>query len=336
MRLNQNEKQEIIRLVEGSDLGVTRTLKELGIHKSTFYNWYNAYLEDGYDGLADKPCKRKQYWNKVSDKERQLVVETALEYPDKSSREVACYITDNYKRYISESSVYRILKEKGLITTPAFMLMKAADEYKTKTTRVNEMWQTDFTYLHVKGWGWYYLSTIIDDYSRFIISWRLCKTMKAGDVRNTIDDALNITGIHPEQMPKLLTDNGACYISSELNDFLQEQGIKHIRGSIRHPQTQGKIERYHRSMKNVIKLDVYFIPEELKHKLAEFIYYYNYQRYHESLNNVAPADVYTGRAYQIIKRRLKIKQKTLNERKNSYFKNKLLDQKKKSLSFVMN
>ena len=102
MRLNQNEKQEIIRLVEGSDLGVTRTLKELGIHKSTFYNWYNAYLENGYDGLADKPCKRKQYWNKVSDKERQLVVETALEYPDKSYREVACYITDNYKRYISE------------------------------------------------------------------------------------------------------------------------------------------------------------------------------------------------------------------------------------------
>jgi len=151
--------------------------------------------------------------------------------------------------------------------------------------------------------------------------------MKAEDVRNTIDDALNIAGIYPEQMPKLLTDNGSCYISSELNDFLEEQGIKHIRGSIRHPQTQGKIERYHRSMKNVIKLDVYFIPEELKRKLAEFIYYYNYQRYHESLNNVAPADVYTGRAYQIIKRRLRIKQKTLNERKNSYLKNKLLSEK---------
>lgn len=160
--------------------------------------------------------------------------------------------------------------------------------------------------------------------------------MKAVDVRNTLDDALNVTGMPPGQMPKLLTDNGSCYISSELNDFLDDQGIKHIRGSIRHPQTQGKIERYHRSMKNVIKLDVYFIPEELKRKLAEFIYYYNYQRYHESLNNVTPADVYNGRANQIIKRRLKTKQKTLNERKTSYFKNKLLEQKKKSLSFVMN
>jgi putative transposase len=335
MRLNQKEKYEIILLVEGSELGVNGTLKELGITKRTFYNWYNAYLENGYDGLAAKPSKRKQYWNKISDKERQLVIETALEYPDKSSREVACYITDTYKRYISESSVYRILKQKGLITTPAFMLIKAADEYKDKTKRVNEMWQTDFTYLKVFGWGWYYLSTIIDDYSRYIVSWKLCKTMKADDVRNTVDDALNVTGMPPGQMPKLLTDNGACYISSELNGFLQDQGIKHIHGRINHPQTQGKIERYHRSMKNVIKLDVYYTPDELKRKIAEFVYYYNYLRYHESLNNVTPADVYTGRANQIIKRRLRIKQKTLNERKNSYFKNKLSDENKKSHSFVM-
>lgn len=336
MRLNQKEKYETILLVEASELGVNATLKELGIPKGTFYNWYNAYLEYGYDGLANKPCKRKQYWNKISEQERQLVVETALEYPDKSSREVACFITDTYKRYISESSVYRILKEKGLITTPAFMLMKAADEYKVKTKRVNEMWQTDFTYMKVIGWGWYYLSTIIDDYSRYIISWKLCKTMKADDVRITVDNALNVTGMPPGQMPKLLTDNGSCYISSELNDYLQEQGMKHIRGSIRHPQTQGKIERYHRSMKNVIKLDVYYTPDELKRKLSEFIYYYNYKRYHESLNNVTPADVYNGRANQIMKRRLKIKQKTLNDRKNSYLKTKLMDEKKKSLSFAMN
>jgi putative transposase len=336
MRLNQKEKYETILLVEGSELGVNGTLKELGIPKSTFYNWYNAYLEDGYDGLAGKPCKRRQFWNKISEEERQRIVETALEHPDKSPREVACYIIDNNKRYVSESSVYRILKKKGLITTPAFMLMKAADEYKDKTKRVNEMWQTDFTYLKVIGWGWYYLSTIIDDYSRYIISWKLCKTMKADDVRSTVDNALNVTGMPPGQMPKLLTDNGACYISSELNGFLQEQGIQHIHGSINHPQTQGKIERYHRSMKNVIKLDHYYTPDELKKKIAEFVYYYNYQRCHESLHNVTPADVYTGRATQIIKRRLKIKQKTLNERKNNYFKNKLSVENNKSLSFALN
>lgn len=336
MRLSQKEKHEIIAMVEKSDMGVTRTLKELGIHKSTFYKWYDAYLEHGYEGLAAKPCKRKQYWNQIPEKERNLVVKIAEKYPDKSPREVACFITDNYKRYISESSVYRILKENGLIATPAFMLMKAADEYTTKTKGVNEMWQTDFTYLHVKGWGWYYLSTVIDDYSRYIISWKLCKSMSADDVRQTLDMALQVTGLPSNQMPKLLTDNGPCYISTDLNDYLKGQRIKHIHGRANHPQTQGKIERYHRSMKNVVKLDVYFMPEELERKIAEFVHYYNYQRYHESLNNVTPADTYYGRANQIIKRRARIKRQTLNDRKNSYLTSRFMEENKKSVSFAMN
>jgi len=336
MRLNQQEKQEIIRLVENSELSATRTLKELGIHKSTFYKWYDRYLEQGYEGLAAKPCKRKQYWNQIPQKERSLVVKVAQKYPDKSSREVACLITDTYKRYISESSVYKILKEKGLIPAPVFNLIKAADEYKDKTKRVNEMWQTDFTYLHVKCWGWYYLSTVIDDYSRYIVSWKLCKTMTADDVKQTLDMALQVTGLPSEQMPRLLSDNGPCYISSDLDEYLKGRKIKHIHSRANHPQTQGKIERYHRSMKNVVKLDVYFIPEELERKIAEFVHYYNYQRYHESLHNVTPADAYYGRANQILKRRLKIKQQTLNNRKNNYLKNRLLDENKKSLSFVMN
>lgn len=336
MRLSQAEKYEIIQMVEASELGITRTLKELGIAKSTFYKWYDAYLESGYDGLAAKPCKRKQYWNQIPQREKNLVVKVAERYPDISCREVACRITDEHKRFISESSVYKILKEKGLIPTPAFVLMKAADEYEHKTKHVNEMWQTDFTYLHVKGWGWYYLSTVIDDYSRFIVSYKLCKTMGADDVRQTLDMALQATGLPSNQMPRLLTDNGPCYISSDLNDYLQGQKIKHIRGRACHPQTQGKIERYHRSMKNKVKLDVYFMPEELERKIDEFVHYYNHQRYHESLNNVTPADVYYGRANQVIKRRLKIKQQTLKQRRSNYFKERLLGENNKTLSFVMN
>ena len=322
MRLNQTEKYEIILLVEQSELGVGRTLKELGLHKSTFYNWYNAYLEQGYDGLADKPCKRNQYWNRITDEERQLVVETALEHPQKSSREVACLMTDTNKRYISESSVYRILKAQGLITGPAYVLTHADDEFKDKTVRVNEMWQTDFTYFKIIGWGWYYHSTILDDYSRFIITSKLRKSMKDVDAEICVDDALKVTGLSRNQRPKLLTDNGSCYISEKFNKFLDDQNIKHIRGKPMHPQTQGKIERYHRSMKNVVKLDIYFTPEELERAIAKFVHYYNYERYHESLNNVTPADVYFGRAPKILERRKKIKQKTLNERRSNYFKSK--------------
>jgi transposase InsO family protein len=111
----------------------------------------------------------------------------------------------------------------------------------------------------------------------------------------TLDLALEAARIKTGVMPKLLSDNGPCYIGNELADYLDDQGMKHIRGKPLHPQTQGKIERYHRTMKNIIKLENYYSPDELRYRLAEFIEYYNHERYHESLDNLTPADVYFGR-----------------------------------------
>lgn len=117
MHYSQSEKFEIIRLVEQSDLGVIRTLRELKVNKTTFYKWYNSYLEDGFDGLARKKSTRNGSWNKINEADRDKVVEISLEKPELSPREVAWYITDTYNYYISESSVYRILKLNGLIST---------------------------------------------------------------------------------------------------------------------------------------------------------------------------------------------------------------------------
>ena len=146
MRFSQEEKHELIKLVEGSDLSTNRTLKELGLHKRTYYNWYKRYLEHGFDGLASHKKNPRQTWNKIPQKQRSLVVEQALEHPELSSRELAVHIVDHHQWYISESSVYRILKERGLITAPAHILLSASDEFRDKTRRVNEMWQNDFTY----------------------------------------------------------------------------------------------------------------------------------------------------------------------------------------------
>ena len=323
MRFNQQEKYDIIMLVDGSDLSANRTLKELGIHKRTFYNWYKRYLDDGYDGLAPKAKGRQQAWNKIPPEQQTQVVEEALEHEELSSRELAFHIIDNHKWFISESSVYRILKRAGLITSPAHIVMSAANEFETKTKRINEMWQTDFTYFKIIGWGWYYLSTIIDDYSRFIITWDLRSQMTSKDVMPSVDKALQFTGLNKENAPKLLSDNGSCYISGEIKDFLEEKGIKPINGKPMHPQTQGKIERYHRTMKNVIKLDNYYSPEDLIKAIAEFVQYYNNERYHESLRNLTPADVYFGRDKKILKERSRIKEKTLKERRKNYIKEKL-------------
>ena len=201
--------------------------------------------------------------------------------------------------------------------------MSAANEFENKTCRINEMWQTDFTYFKIIGWGWYYLSTIIDDYSRFIIARDLCSQMTSNDVKPSVNKALEFTGLKKENAPKLLSDNGSCYISEEIKGFLMGKGIKPINGKPMHPQTQGKIERYHRTMKNVIKLDNYYSPEDLAKAVAEFVQYYNYERYHESLNNITPADVYFGRDKQILKERGKTKKKTLEERRKNCIAKKL-------------
>lgn len=321
MHYSPSEKYEIIRLVEQSELGVIRTLKELKINKTTFYNWYNAYLEKGYDGLVRKRSKVNTTWNKINEADRDKVVELALEKPELSSRELAWFITDTYRYYISESSVYRILKANGLISVPAFRMSSASDSFKDKTTGVNQMWQTDFTYFKIVGWGWYYLSTVLDDYSRYIVHYKLCSTMKSEEVMHTIDQAqIKAQVLNNSTKPKLLSDNGSCYISNELANYLKDNNMKHVRGRPLHPQTQGKIERYHRSMKNIVKLDNYYTPNQLEVALEKFVQYYNFKRYHEAINNLTPAQVYFGKGQMILNQRNKTKIKTLNNRKKQYQK----------------
>ena len=315
MRRSASEKLEIIRIVENSELGVKRTLEELGINRSTFYEWYRKYLENGFEGLKPMVAQRQSFWNKIPKKQRHQVVEIALDQPSLSPRELACHITDNHGWFISESSVYRILKERGLITSPAWILMQAADEFKDKTTYVHQQWQMDFTYFKIIGWGWYYLSTVLDDFSRYIITWDLCCNMETDDAKRSVDIAILETGVSEDEMPRLLTDNGPAYISNEFKNYVNDQNMGHVRGAPYHPQTQGKIERYHRTMKNVVKLENYFFPDELRARIAEFVDYYNNRRYHESLGNITPADVYFGRAKEIKMQRQEIKMKTIKERR---------------------
>lgn len=326
MRYCATDKYEIIQLVQNSKLSVRQTLDRLSIHKSTFYNWLNRYQENGIDGLEDKKPIPQAVWNKITETHRDAVVELALEKPELSPRELAVSYTDDKRYFISESSVYRLLKEQDLITSPAYILLKASDKFQQPTTHVNEMWQTDFTYFKIIGWGWYYLSTILDDYSRFIVSWRLCKTMGANDVSDTLDDALRFTGLDSVKVnhkPRLLSDNGPCYVSGELAEYLEEQGMTHTRGRPYHPQTQGKIERWHRSMKNQILLDNYYFTSELEEQLQKFVSYYNHERYHESLNNLTPADVFYGRGEEIFDEREMIKQNTMALRKQMHYDKKL-------------
>ena len=318
MRYLASEKLEIIKLVEQSHLPAQRTLDRLGIPRRTFYRWYDRYMGGGPEALQDRPSAPSRVWNRIPADIHDQIIELALEQSELSPRELAVRFTDKARYFVSEASVYRLLKAHDLITSPAYVVIKAANEFHTKTTRPNEMWQTDFTYFKIIGWGWMYLSTVLDDYSRYIIAWKLCATMRAEDVTDTLDMALAASGCdqaHVRHKPRLLSDNGPSYIAGELADYIEARSMSHVRGAPMHPQTQGKIERWHQTLKNRILLENYFLPGDLQTQIGAFVEHYNHRRYHESLDNVTPADAYFGRAAAIIKQRETIKHQTIQHRR---------------------
>ncbi len=267
MRYTASEKLEIIRIVEQSHLSVRRTLDQIGIPRATFYRWYDLYQTAGPDALEDRSPNPGRVWNRIPDAVRGRILQLALDAPELSPRELAVRFTDTESYFVSEASVYRLLKAHDLITSPAFVVIKAAEEFKEKTVRPNQLWQTDFTYLKVIGWGWFYLSTILDDFSRYIIAWKLCTTMKAEDVTATLELALKASGCDQAMVvhkPRLLSDNGSSYIAGDLAEWLDDRDMEHIRGAPYHPQTQGKIERWHQTLKNRILLENYYLPGDLK------------------------------------------------------------------------
>ena len=318
MRYPASEKRAIINLVERSHLPVRRTLDKLGIPSTTFYRWYDRYRAQGEAGLEDRTCGPGRVWNRIPDDIRSQIVDLALDEPELSPRELAVTFTDTRGYFISEASVYRLLKAHDLITSPAFVVIKAADEFREKTTGPNQLWQTDFTYLKVIGWGWFYLSTILDDFSRYVIAWKLCTTMKASDVTDTLTRALQASGCDGARVvhkPRLLSDNGSSYIAGDLAAWLEDRGIDHVRGAPNHPQTQGKIERWHQTLKNRVLLENYYMPGDLETQIGTFVDHYNQRRYHESLGNLTPADVYFGRGMAIVNRREGIKKRTIQQRR---------------------
>jgi len=318
MRYSASEKLEIIRLVEQSALGVRPTLEKLGIPRATFYRWYDQYQRGGPEALEDRVPRPDRVWNRIPDAIREKIVDLALEAPELSPRELAVRFTDTKGYFVSEASVYRLLKAHDLITSPAFIVMKAADSFKDQTSAPNQLWQTDFTYLKVIGWGWFYLSTVLDDYSRYIIAWKLCSTMKVEDVTDTLVLALQASGCdraRVKHQPRLLSDNGSSYISADLAQWLEQRRMQHVRGAPYHPQTQGKIERWHQTLKNRILLENYYLPGALEAQIDTFVDHYNHQRYHESIQNLTPADVYFGRGQAILMQRERIRRDTIAQRR---------------------
>lgn len=308
-------KTEIIELVSRSGLPCSRALSQLRLPRSTYYRWLKR-LSEGR--LEDRKGGSRIPWNKLRPDEESRVLALARDSPELSCRQLALTITDVRGEHLSESTVYRVLKRAGLIKAAEIVGFKAGKEYRHKTKQPNELWASDCCHLRVVDWGWYYLVSVMDDYSRFILAWDLKADMTGASLEDVVQQAVDftgMTGVPLEDRTVLLSDNGAGYISQQFNQYLRLVGIRHITASPFHPQTNGKIERYHRTVKGEIDQLPYEMPADLKKAIAGFIEYYNYRRYHEGLGNVTPWDVYAGRHVEILQRRKEAKSRTLQERR---------------------
>jgi RNA-directed DNA polymerase len=307
--MSPSEKVNILAQVENQSRRKRKVLAELGISRSTYYRWRQG---------QDESKHRVRPWNRVTPNEERRILAVAREFPELSSRQLSAWITDKEGFAVSESTVYRILRREGLVKRQEIQ-PEAAKEYHTRTTRPHQMWATDASYFRVVGWGYYYLVTVLDDYSRFILGWKLQKDMSANSLIEVVQEAVDATGmidVPVENRTRLLSDNGAGYVSRAFRDYLNLVGIGHILAAPYHPQTNGKVERYQQSLKREVNQLPYELPSHLEKAIADFVEYYNYRRYHKALGNVTPADVLYGRREAILLRRKEVQILTIKRRRN--------------------
>lgn len=244
--MSLEEKLNILRMAECSGLPKADVLKKFDIPERTYYRWQRRFRLSGRLGLVDIKIRKSRPWNRLLDEEREIVMDMATLYPVLSSRELACKITDKCSFSVSESTVYRLLKNAGLIREHIARTFPASDEYHTKTTRVNEQWQTDASYFKAVGWGWYYLISVLDDFSRRIIAWRLRKDMTVDSFSDVVELAAEVVGLDempPDLRPRLVSDRGPALISGEFEEYLEVLGIGHILAShiIRRPTVRSNV-----------------------------------------------------------------------------------------------
>ena len=302
------EKVGIVERVDGQTGRKRQTLMKMGVARSSYYRWRHL----------KSPKPRARPWNRITPNEEHRILAVAREFPDLSSRQISVWITDNEGFAVSESTVYRILRREGLVKRAEFETA-AAKEYHTRTSHPHQMWSTDCSYFRVPGWGYYYLVTVMDDYSRFILGWKMQTDMSANSLIEVVQQAVDFTGmtdIPVLDRTKLLSDNGSGYVSRAFNDYLRLISIDHIRSAPFHPQTNGKIERYQQSLKKQVNQLTYELPNDLEKAIGGFVEYYNHSRYHVALGNVTPADVLYSRREKILKRRKEVQAATIGRRRD--------------------
>lgn len=286
-RFSSEVKAELLALVrrtqERTGWTVRRILHQLGLSKARYREWSNRAARDA---LADQSTAAPTC-DSILAEEQRAVLDYALAHPKDGYRRLAWQMVDEDVACLSPSSVYRILAEADLLYR--WKRSTRSGEAPAKPTRPHERWHTDLMYARI-GDAWYFLVTVLDAYSRYVVHWELLTTMTASDVRLVLQQALEATGAHP----KLVTDNGSQFTAAEFKDLVRRFSVEHIRIRTYHPESNGLVERFHRSTREALADDELLTLSRAREMIGAWVEAYNERRLHAGLGYLTPADFYRG------------------------------------------
>lgn len=323
MRFLPEEKLDIIQLARYSGLGFKKTLKLFGIKSHRVWQWIRSIEEEGFAGLIDKPPIPKILPFKHTSEEESLILERANTYTHLNHRKLSHQIFRDEDVFVSESLVYRILKEHNLIRSKPMLKIEAADSWKIKPQTPNELWHIDISYipcgLNEQGKViFWYLIVALDGFSRFVLAWDLFPDMTKERCFQVVDQALFLAQLPQDKRPKLLSDNGKQFRARKAREFFKELlNLKQIFTGVHHPETNGKMERLFESAKyEALYRNDYSSAKEARQILLTFFDYYNNHRLHQALGYRIPREAYYGLNQDYAQRRQKTKLEKLNQRRN--------------------
>jgi transposase InsO family protein len=261
----------------------------LGVGGSKFYAWRNRY------GLANEHNGRipRDFW--LTEAEKQAILDFHDRHPLEGYRRLTFMMLDADVAAASPTSVYRVLRAAGRLDRNRFSPSKKGTGF-VQPLRPHQHWHVDIAYVNVAG-TFYFLCTLLDGYSRAIVHWELREQMEETDVEIVVQRAREK---HPDQHPRIISDNGPQFIARDFKEFIRQAGLTHVRTSPYYPQSNGKLERYHRTVKGTcLRPGAFADAEEVRRALDKFVTYYNEVRLHSALGYISPADKLAGRAQEI-------------------------------------
>ena len=298
-------------------MSVKRSCELLELSRWRFYDWLRSWKKEGTEGLRDQMSGPESCPHKLLKEEIQTVYEMAEAHPDIHHRKLAYKMQNEETCFVSPSSVYRLLKARGLIKEQDAEDRETPERQDEGPQAPNEEWHTDITYVKVNG-RWAKLVSFLDGYSRKIVHWELAYSISAGQVSRVYDEALKKEGLlEAKDKPKVISDNGPRFVGRGFTGLLEDLGVKHRTIPVDHPETNGKIEVYHKTLKweHIYLLEEYETIMEGRRDIEEFVDYYNEERLHQGINYVTPEQKHQGEAEELIEQRERNHQEAIQRRK---------------------